>query len=99
VHRGPTLASAGSCPERTLWRSEIRALIRSAVDELPDDYRTVVVLRHFEEAAIPEIASQLSITPNAVKIRLHRARRRLHETLLRRGYPLPRRGPRDHATR
>lgn len=82
--RGQTglgFATDGPSPERSLLRSEMRSLIRAAIDELPDDYRTVVILSHFHDAGIAEIASQLRISPNAVRIRLHRARRALHGLL------------------
>lgn len=80
-HQGLALTSEGPCPERALWRSEMRSLIRAAIDELPADLRTVVILWHFQEAEVSEIASRLRISPNAVRIRLHRARRALHALL------------------
>lgn len=75
------LTSEGPCPERALLRSEMRSLIRGAIDELPADLRTVVILWHFQEAEVSEIAARLRISPNAVRIRLHRARRALHALL------------------
>jgi RNA polymerase sigma-70 factor (ECF subfamily) len=77
----PPLAADGPCPERRLWRRELRSLIRAAIDELPADLRIVMVLWHFQEAEVAEIASRLRISPNAVRIRLHRARRALHRLL------------------
>ena len=41
---------------------------------LPETYREVLVLRDIEEMSTDETAKSLGITPNAVKIRLHRAR-------------------------
>ena len=35
--------------ERTLLRAEITSMLRSAVDRLPNDYRTVVIMRHYED--------------------------------------------------
>jgi RNA polymerase sigma-70 factor (ECF subfamily) len=77
----PAFTTDGPCPERALWRSEMRSLIRDAIDALPADLRTVVILWHFQEAEVSEIASRLRISPNAVRIRLHRARRALHDLL------------------
>jgi RNA polymerase sigma-70 factor, ECF subfamily len=69
--------------EMLLQRQETRALVRRCVDRLPETYRTVLLLRDIEELDTEEAASILGITPNAVKIRLHRARQVLR-TLLER---------------
>jgi RNA polymerase sigma-70 factor (ECF subfamily) len=69
-------------------RSELRALVRARIDELPESYRTVLLLRDIEELDTDETARVLGTTPNAVKIRLHRARQALRTLLdphLRRG--------------
>ena len=66
-----------------LQRQETRALVRRCIDRLPDTYRTVLLLRDIEELDTEETADLLGITPNAVKIRLHRARQALR-TLLER---------------
>src|SRR6187401_460394 len=50
---------------------------REAIRSLPDSYREVLVLRDIEELNTDETAKALGISPNAVKIRLHRARQAL----------------------
>lgn len=70
----------GGADER-LERSETRRLVRACIDRLPATYRTVLVLRDIEELETAEVAAQLGITPNAVKIRLHRARQALRQLL------------------
>ena len=45
--------------------------------ELPDGYRQVYLLRDVEEMSNEEVALAMGLTPNAVKIRLHRARQAL----------------------
>ena len=60
--------------DRALQRQEIRAFVRECIAELPENYRTVLLLRDIEELDTAETAEILDITPNAVKIRLHRAR-------------------------
>ena len=57
-----------------LSRAEIQGAVRAAIDRLPEHYRTVVMLRDIEGLATEEAAAVLGITPNAAKIRLHRAR-------------------------
>ena len=64
-------------------REQLLGLVRQCVHELPDGYREVYLLRDVDELSTEEAASALGITPNAVKIRLHRARQALM-TLVRR---------------
>ena len=64
-----------------LQREELKESVRNAIDELPDSYRTVLVLRDLEGLSTEETANALELTPNAAKIRLHRARQAL-KTLL-----------------
>jgi len=69
--------------EALLEGRETRAMVRRAIDRLPENYRTVLVLRDIEELDTEETAAALGIQPNAVKTRLHRARQALR-TLLER---------------
>ncbi|MFQ5513470.1 MAG: sigma-70 family RNA polymerase sigma factor [Myxococcota bacterium] len=64
-----------------LEREQLRRLVRDRIDELPDRYRTVLLLRDIEELSTEETAEMLEITANAVKIRLHRARQALRQLL------------------
>jgi len=66
-----------------LQQQETRTLVRRCIDRLPETYRTVLFLRDIEDLNTEEVADALGITPNAVKIRLHRARQALR-TLLER---------------
>jgi RNA polymerase sigma-70 factor, ECF subfamily len=68
-----------------LEREETRATVRACIDQLPDNFRAVIVLRDIEELSTQEVAQMLSMTTTAVKVRLHRARQAL-STLLRRAY-------------
>lgn len=68
-----------------LEREETRAKVRACIDQLPGNYREVLVLRDIEELTTEEVARTLSITRTAVKVRLHRARQAL-STLLRKEY-------------
>jgi RNA polymerase sigma-70 factor (ECF subfamily) len=52
-----------------------------ALDELPEDYRTIILLWAVEELSYKEIASTLEIPIGTVMSRLHRARHRLAEQL------------------
>lgn len=60
---------------------ETRTLVRRCIDMLPDDFRSVLLLRDIEELNTDETAATLKITPGAVKTRLHRARQALRTLL------------------
>lgn len=68
--------------DELLQRAETRATVRACIDQLPDNYREILILRDIEELSTEESARALSMTPTAVKVRLHRARQAL-STLLR----------------
>ena len=68
--------------DELMERAQTRALVRSCIDRLPANYREVLMLRDIEELSTEESARLLSMTPTAVKVRLHRARQAL-STLLR----------------
>jgi RNA polymerase sigma-70 factor (ECF subfamily) len=64
-------------PDEQLEKAQLLALLRSCVDDLPEGYRQVYLLRDVEELSNEEVALAMGLTPNAVKIRLHRARQAL----------------------
>ena len=68
-------------PSVTLEREEIRNLIQRAVEQLPDIYRQVFLLRDVEELTTSETAETLNIGIPSVKVRLHRARMMLQKQL------------------
>lgn len=62
-------------------RQEEREFVRACIDELPEAYRTVLVLRDIEELDTEETARALGVSGNVVKVRLHRARQALRSLL------------------
>lgn len=70
-------------PEKALGRTEMRALIERKLDELPEDFRTVFVLRAVEELSVEESAACLDIPEATVRSRHFRARSLLREALAR----------------
>ena len=68
-------------PSEAIERDEVRKLIQQAVDQLPDIYREVFLLRDVEELSINEAAEALKISIPSVKVRLHRARLMLQKQL------------------
>ena len=68
-------------PEADAARARIRRILERAVDALPEPFRLVFILREIEELSAEETARHLDLKVETVKTRLHRARRRLRETL------------------
>jgi RNA polymerase sigma-70 factor (ECF subfamily) len=71
-------------PEQTASRRELRALLEHAVEELDEPYRLVFVLREVQQLSTEETAESLQISEDNVKVRLHRAKAMLRETMLAR---------------
>ena len=70
-----------SSPERSVLRAELEEAVARAVRELPETQREVLILAHYEQMPLAEIASVLAIEVAAVKSRLQRARASLKKTL------------------
>jgi len=62
-------------------KQEARRFVRQAIERLPENYQVVLKLRDIEELDTRETAAILGIEPNAVKVRLHRARQALRTLL------------------
>ena len=75
------IADWSALPETEMLRSELRQAIHLAVNELPDIYRAVFLLRDMEELTTEETAEILDVTSDVVKTRLHRARLALRQKL------------------
>jgi RNA polymerase sigma-70 factor (ECF subfamily) len=80
-HRVETMIATQPDPERLAASGELRRLIENAIDSLPDDFRMVFALRAVEGLNVSETARYLSIRPETVKTRFHRARRLLQSAL------------------
>jgi RNA polymerase sigma-70 factor (ECF subfamily) len=80
-HRATDRPSDG---EHLVFRKEMRECLDQFIDKLPPNYRSVFVLSEYEELTNPEIAAAVGISLDAVKVRLHRARRLLQAELLSR---------------
>jgi RNA polymerase sigma-70 factor (ECF subfamily) len=81
IRRIETIKTQQPDPERLAVNSELRRLLENAIDALPDDFRVVFVLRAVEGLSVVETAEYLSIRPETVKTRFHRARRHLQDNL------------------
>jgi RNA polymerase sigma-70 factor, ECF subfamily len=75
------LPDTADSAEQQAIRGEMSECVRDLTNELPDSYRTVLVLSEIEGLKDAEIAEVVGTTVQAVKIRLHRARIRLRQTM------------------
>ena len=67
--------------EKQYIRKEMNSCIKDFVENLPENYRTVIVLSELEGHKNKEIADILGISIDTVKIRSHRARAKLRKEL------------------
>jgi RNA polymerase sigma-70 factor, ECF subfamily len=68
-------------PGQVAELGDLRSQLVGALRALPPKLRSVIVLRDVYDLQHDVIASELGISETAAKVRLHRARRRLHEQL------------------
>jgi RNA polymerase sigma factor (sigma-70 family) len=73
--------SSGSTVEKQIDSASLQRNVRHSIDQLPDDYRVVLLLRDIDGLNTRETADILGIQLNAVKTRLHRARSALRYIL------------------
>ncbi len=73
--------SCSKSAEESLIIDEMNECISRVIAALPHTYRVVMLLFHFEGLTIDEIASACDLTPSAVKVRLHRGKRLLRDSL------------------
>jgi RNA polymerase sigma-70 factor, ECF subfamily len=75
------IADWSRLPEDEVMQSEMKQVLEGAIRELPEAYRTVILLRDLEELSTQEAAQILDITEDTVKQRLHRGRLALRKSL------------------
>jgi len=76
-----SLPSSWGAPMERLQRCETRSAVRAAIDRLPDEARTALLLRDIEGLPVTAVADWLDISPNAARVRVHRARQALRTLL------------------
>jgi RNA polymerase sigma-70 factor (ECF subfamily) len=75
------IADWSSLPDGKALQSEMRELLEKAIRELPEAYRSVILLRDMEELSTQETAHILDVSDDVVKTRLHRARLAIRQKL------------------
>lgn len=70
-----------SNPETQVLRESNAEFIRDAIMDLPENYRDVIILRHFQGMSVEEISKLLDMPQGTVKTHLYRGRERLRQLL------------------
>jgi RNA polymerase sigma-70 factor (ECF subfamily) len=78
------LATEDGNPEERAGTRELVAMLESAIDTLPESFRSVVMLREIEGMSTAEAAEVLGVTEDVVKTRLHRAKQQMRKLLAER---------------
>jgi RNA polymerase sigma-70 factor (ECF subfamily) len=81
-HAEPVADWSGKVEEPAL-QAELRTVLTTAINDLPEDYRTAFLMHDVEGLSNPEIAESLHLSLPAVKSRVHRSRLFLRERLSR----------------
>jgi RNA polymerase sigma-70 factor, ECF subfamily len=77
-------ANAESLPEQTLDHGEqtvLKDLVTKLLDRAPENDRKILILKELQDYSVEEIAEILDLKPTTVKVRLHRARKRMLDDL------------------
>jgi RNA polymerase sigma-70 factor, ECF subfamily len=82
-HHAEPIADWSGKVEEPALQAELRAVLTTAINDLPADYRTAFLMHDVEGLSNPEIAESLHLSLPAVKSRVHRSRLFLRERLSR----------------
>jgi RNA polymerase sigma-70 factor (ECF subfamily) len=82
-HHAEPIADWSGKVEEPALQVELRAVLTTAINDLPADYRTAFLMHDVEGLSNPEIAESLHLSLPAVKSRVHRSRLFLRERLSR----------------
>ncbi|MDL5512022.1 RNA polymerase sigma factor [Arenibacter sp. M-2] len=70
-------------PERKTMYAESVQIVEKAIDLLPEKYKIVYMLKEVQELGISEISDSLGLSNSNVKVRLHRARNMMKDTIMK----------------
>lgn len=82
---GESMVSPERTPDECLETDETGEIVCDAIEELPIDYRVILILRHFADLSYRELGFILDLPEKTVKSRLFTARQRLGDILRQRG--------------
>ena len=78
------VAAVAASPTDAIERSERAALVRLAIERLPQQQRTAVTLRHLEEMSYERIAEIMEITPSTARVHVRAAREAMRQAIVKR---------------
>jgi RNA polymerase sigma-70 factor (ECF subfamily) len=76
-------------PEEELFHHEWTTQLHSALDELPEVYRSAITMCDLEQMSYSEIAEAHNTTVGTIRSRIHRGRKLLREIILKKGIQIP----------
>ena len=79
------ISDGGPTPDEEILHQEFRASLHAALDELPEVYRSAIMMCDLEEMSYSEIAEVQNTTIGTVRSRIHRGRRLLRDIIQKRG--------------
>ncbi|MBL0386097.1 RNA polymerase sigma factor [Tumebacillus sp. ITR2] len=71
----------GERPEQALIRRETQSEVRRVIEEMPEKYRSILVMYHFQNMSYQDIADNQEISPRTVETRLYRAKQMMRTAL------------------
>jgi RNA polymerase sigma-70 factor (ECF subfamily) len=77
--RQQTVPASGPSPAEVAAQNEVFVRLRQCVERLPDKHRQIILLRFFEDASLPDMATLLGCSVGTVKSRLHHALEKLRK--------------------
>jgi len=80
-HAKLQIADWSGLPDRQILQSEMKRVLDQAIGALPENYKSVILMRDVEELSTLETAQVLDLTEDVVKTRLHRARLAVRQKL------------------
>jgi len=80
-HAKLQIADWSGLPDRQMLQSEMKRVLDQAISALPENYKSVILMRDVEELSTLETAQVLDLTEDVVKTRLHRARLAVRQKL------------------
>jgi RNA polymerase sigma-70 factor (ECF subfamily) len=75
------IADWSGLPDRQMLQSEMKRVLDQAISTLPENYKSVILMRDVEELSTLETAQVLDLREDVVKTRLHRARLAVRQKL------------------
>jgi RNA polymerase sigma-70 factor (ECF subfamily) len=80
-HHEASFVDWSNAAHALIEQQETCTLVRRCIDQLPDSYRTVLLMHDIEAISVNDVAAALDVSTNAVHVRLHRARQALRTLL------------------